>query len=61
MVEKPVPEKPIPEDEDHIACQVCLTEIPKSAAMSQEADAYTLHFCGVECYDKWKTSQEEKD
>jgi hypothetical protein len=61
MVEKIVPDKPVPEEEDYIACQVCLKEIPKSAAMSQEADDYTLHFCGIECYNKWKSSLEEKD
>lgn len=37
-----------------IECQVCLCEIPKSAATSDEASDYVRHFCGLECYDEWR-------
>ncbi|MDH5184944.1 MAG: DUF3330 domain-containing protein [Gammaproteobacteria bacterium] len=37
-----------------IACDVCMKEIPKSEARSEEASEYVAHFCGLECYDKWK-------
>lgn len=44
-----------------VACQVCLTEIPTSVAVNQEADEYTLHFCGIDCYNQWKSAQEADD
>ena len=46
--------KPVPKEPDNVSCDVCLTEIPESVAMSSEADEYTHHFCGVECYDQWR-------
>ena len=50
-------QKPIPIEPDNIACHVCLTEIPKSVSYSQEADEYTQHFCGIECYSIWKQQE----
>lgn len=49
-----VADNPVPEKPESVACDVCLTEIPKSVAMSSEADEYTQHFCGTECYTKWR-------
>ena len=51
MVDKTTPKEP-----DYVNCDVCLAEIPESVAMSSEADAYTHHFCGIECYNKWRDS-----
>ncbi len=53
-------EKPVPKEPDYVACQVCLEEIPQSVAISHEADQYTQHFCGLECYSLWKEKQETK-
>jgi hypothetical protein len=53
-------EKPIPKEPDSVACQVCLDEIPPSVAISHEADEYTQHFCGIECYSVWKEKQEKQ-
>lgn len=53
MVEKPVPEEP-----EYVACQVCLEEIPLSVAISHEADQYTQHFCGLDCYSLWKAQRQ---
>jgi hypothetical protein len=36
-----------------IHCDVCMTEIPASEAKSAEAQDYVMHFCGLECYDRW--------
>lgn len=52
MAEKPFSTEPEPAI---LTCDVCLAEIPESVAVSQEADEYTQHFCGLECYSKWKT------
>lgn len=51
-------EKPVPEEPELVACEVCLKEIPKSVAMSSEADEYAQHFCGLTCYKQWRSSQE---
>ena len=53
-------EKPIPKEPDNVTCDVCLTEIPESVAMSSEADEYTQHFCGIECYKKWRESEKSE-
>jgi hypothetical protein len=45
--------KKTPQDEK-VACEICLKEIPISEAKSEEATDYVLHFCGLECYTKWK-------
>ena len=51
--------KPTPKEPKNVTCDVCLTEIPESVAMSSEGDEYTQHYCGIECYDKWRESDEE--
>jgi hypothetical protein len=47
------------QDEALVSCDVCLKEIPASEARSDEADDYVRHFCGLECYDKWRAGVEE--
>jgi hypothetical protein len=54
------PEKPTPVEPANVACSVCLKEIPESVAMSSEADEYTQHFCGIECYNKWREELEKE-
>jgi hypothetical protein len=39
---------------DTVSCKVCMKEIPVSEAIVPEATEYVAHFCGVECYDKWR-------
>ena len=55
-------EESTPLENETIACDICMKEIPKSEAQSEEASDYVAHFCGLECYDKWKeqNSVEEK-
>ena len=45
---RPVAEEPV------LNCEVCLEEIPESVAQSLEGEDYVHHFCGSECFDKWK-------
>ncbi|MEW5755082.1 MAG: DUF3330 domain-containing protein [Pseudomonadota bacterium] len=42
-----------PEAPETIACDVCMKEIPKDLATSEEGVEYVYHFCGQECFDKW--------
>lgn len=49
-----------PSPEEKVACDVCFKEIPVSEAKSEEATTYVMHFCGLECYEKW-TEQDKKD
>lgn len=44
--------KPI--DVERVACEVCLKEVPKSAAIASETTDYVAYFCGLNCYEKWK-------
>jgi len=44
-----------------IECEVCLTEIPKSGALSEETSDYVMYFCGLECYDKWREQDDDKE
>ena len=48
-----------PSHVEHIACGVCLKEVPKSGAMVAEAADYMLHFCGLECFAKWKAGDKK--
>ena len=49
------------QDENKVACSVCLKEIPPSEAKSAEATDYVTYFCGLDCYDEWMKQQEPKD
>lgn len=44
-----------PVEPGHIACEMCLKEVPLSEATIPEATDYFVHFCGLECYEKWKS------
>lgn len=44
-----------------VECEVCMKEIPASESMSDEASDYVMHFCGLECYGKWRQQSEDKN
>jgi hypothetical protein len=35
-------------------CAVCEHEVPLSEAVVPEASDYMVHFCGLECYERWR-------
>lgn len=39
----------------NVTCEVCLKEVPLSAAKAAEVNDYFVHFCGLECYEKWRS------
>lgn len=41
-------------DTEQVKCEVCLKEVPKSEAKIAEAQDYVMHFCGLDCYEKWE-------
>ena len=46
----------------HVACAVCMTEIPASVAVSDEGADYVRHFCGEPCFARWREqAQAEQD
>jgi len=47
--------------EVHVACEICLAEVPISGARSAEISDYVAYFCGVDCYDKWHKHHEEEE
>lgn len=46
--------KPDSSEVEQVSCDICLKEIPLSEAVIPEAADYVAHFCGLECYTKWK-------
>lgn len=36
------------------SCEVCLKEIPVSAALNEEGADYIHHFCGLDCLEIWQ-------
>lgn len=42
-----------------VPCEVCMKEIPSSEAKTSEVDDYVMHFCGIDCYDKWQKDHTE--
>lgn len=49
----PAGDKPV--NVQHVTCAMCLKEVPASAAVASEAVDYVAYFCGLECYEKWKS------
>jgi uncharacterized protein DUF3330 len=39
----------------HVTCTVCQHEIPASEAIVPEAVDYLLYFCGLECFEHWRS------
>ena len=50
-----------PPQEEKVACEICLKEIPISEAKSEEAMDYVFHFCGLDCYAKWKEQNNKEE
>jgi hypothetical protein len=46
---------------ERVACEICLKEVPLSEATVPEATDYVVHFCGLECYEKWKNRRGKAD
>jgi hypothetical protein len=38
-----------------VSCEVCLREVPPGEATVPEAAEYFAYFCGLDCYEKWKS------
>lgn len=49
------------ENEGVVSCDVCMKEVPVSQAQSEEASDYVRHFCGLECYTKWREQKGKRD
>lgn len=50
-----------PVEVERVLCKVCLTEIPITEAIIPEATDYVAHFCGLDCYEKWKNQSKKPD
>jgi hypothetical protein len=53
--------KPENPPEGLVACEICLKEIPRSVALSQEGSDYVLYFCGDNCFVEWQKDRAETD
>lgn len=43
-----------PVEVEQVVCEICLKEVPITEAVVPEASDYVVHFCGLECYAKWR-------
>ena len=50
-----------PVELESVKCDVCLKEVPVSEATVSEASDYFVHFCGLECYEKWKEKGKQSE
>lgn len=50
-----------PVEVERVLCKVCLTEIPITEAIVPEATDYVAHFCGLDCYEKWKNQSKKPE
>lgn len=46
--------------EKMVECEVCLKEVPLSAAKNEEVQDYVTYFCGIDCFAKWKEKHEQQ-
>jgi len=53
-----MPEKMTPKEPEHVPCDICMKEVPIDEANSFEAVDYVIHFCGLECLEKWKQQKQ---
>lgn len=42
-----------------IECEMCLKEIPESAAFTPEGSDYVGHFCGIACYQEFLRKRQQ--
>jgi len=47
--------------DETVTCEVCLKEVPVTEARNVEATDYVIHFCGLECYTKWKEQNNKEE
>jgi hypothetical protein len=40
---------------ERIPCHVCQHDIPTSEALFAEATDYVMYFCGLDCYERWRS------
>ena len=43
---------------DRVRCQVCQHDIPLSEAVVPEATDYVVYFCGLDCYERWRSQRD---
>lgn len=53
-----IADKPVPREPDLIQCDVCLSEIPASVAVTVEGPEYVHHYCGLDCLGRWRACAE---
>lgn len=53
-----ITEKPVPSEPERIQCEICLSEIPGSVAVTVEGPDYVHHYCGLDCFARWRACAE---
>lgn len=50
-----------PENVKPVRCGMCRKEIPSSEAVVPEAQDRLMHYCSLDCYDRWKKNAEKEN
>lgn len=50
-----------PMKDKKVACEICLKEVPISEVVNEEASDYVHHFCGLDCFAKWKEQNKKEE
>lgn len=48
-------------DTNELTCCICCKDIPIDAAFTPEGVHHVVHFCGLECYQRFVVRLEEAD
>ncbi len=51
----------LPDADQQVSCEVCLTSVPMSEADISEAEDYVAYFCGLECYAQWRQQKQDDE
>lgn len=48
-----------PGQDEIVSCEVCFKEIPISEVIHDEVGDYVHHYCGLECFAKWRAQLDQ--
>ena len=44
-----------------VECDECMKEVPQSAAFTPQGEDYVAHFCGIECYERFRLARKAQE
>jgi len=44
-----------------VSCDIFMKEVPLNETTSPEIEDYIVYFCGLDCYEQWKSQGKKPD